>query len=108
VIDLGAMELISSIEAGFLQDIKSWIFYPPTVEYYTSEDGENFTLAGSVACDFPDNQEGAFTKNFILSIDNAINARYVKVVAKNYGVCPDWHLGAGGVTWVFADEITIK
>lgn len=108
VIDLGATQTINSIETGFLQDIKSWIFYPPKVSYYTSEDGKEFTLAGNVVCDFPDNQEGAFTKNFIFSIDNTITARYVKVVAQNYGVCPDWHLGAGGITWVFADEITIK
>ena len=37
-----------------------------------------------------------------------VSARYVKVKANNYGVCPDWHLGAGGVTWLFADELIIK
>ena len=34
--------------------------------------------------------------------------RYIKVVAKNVGVCPPWHNGAGGEAWVFADEIIVK
>ena len=34
-------------------------------------------------------------------------ARYIKVTLKNYGVCPSWHLGAGGDTWIFLDEIEI-
>ena len=28
--------------------------------------------------------------------------------AINYGVCPKWHLGAGGKTWLFVDELIIK
>ena len=28
--------------------------------------------------------------------------------AKNYGICPDWHLGSGGKTWLFVDEIIIN
>ena len=35
-------------------------------------------------------------------------ARFVKIKAQNYGVCPQWHLGAGGTTWIFTDEIIIK
>ena len=37
----------------------------------------------------------------------AFEARYVRVVAKNFGVCPDWHLGKGGNAWIFADEIEV-
>ena len=35
------------------------------------------------------------------------NARYVKVVAENFGECPPWHLGAGGQGWLFVDELVI-
>jgi len=35
-------------------------------------------------------------------------ARYVRVWARNRGVCPDWHPGAGGSAWIFADEIEIQ
>jgi hypothetical protein len=34
--------------------------------------------------------------------------RFVKVIAKNKAICPDWHVGAGGKAWIFADEITVR
>ena len=36
------------------------------------------------------------------------NCRYVHIQAINRGVCPDWHDGAGGKAWVFADEIIVE
>jgi len=30
------------------------------------------------------------------------------MVAKNFGNCPEWHLGAGGKSWIFIDEITVE
>jgi hypothetical protein len=92
---------------GCHQDIKSWIFYPKFVEYWTSIDGVNFEYQGKKKASFPDNKEGSFHKDYILSIKN-IRARYIKIKAKNYGLCPDWHLGAGGKTWIFVDEIIIN
>lgn len=107
VVDLGSSKSFSNIEMGFLQDIQSWIFYPPMVDFYLSEDGKNFVLAGRVTCDFPDNTFGAFTKNFTYNSKKKLKGRYIKIEAKNYGICPKWHLGDGGTTWVFADEISV-
>jgi hypothetical protein len=28
--------------------------------------------------------------------------------ARNFGKLPDWHEGAGGDAWIFADEILIE
>lgn len=108
VVDLGGTQPVSKIEMGFLQDIQSWIFYPKKVAYFISKDGKNFTPVGETSSNFPDNEYGAFTENLIFDLGKTISARYVKIVATNYGVCPEWHLGAGGNTWIFADEITIK
>lgn len=36
------------------------------------------------------------------------DARYIKVLAKNAGVCPDWHPGRGNLSWIFADELSIE
>ena len=38
------------------------------------------------------------------------SSRYVKIVAKNLGDLPTWHLGAPfkGKAWIFVDEIEIK
>jgi hexosaminidase len=35
------------------------------------------------------------------------HARYLKVVAKNYGLIPEGMPGAGNKAWVFADEIQV-
>jgi hypothetical protein len=32
----------------------------------------------------------------------------VKIIARNYGPIPNWHPGAGGKAWTFADEIIIE
>ena len=56
--------------------------------------------------DFSDQEYGAFTKDFTVQLNKS--ARYIRVTAPNYGNCPEWHLGAGGKSWLFADEILIK
>jgi len=107
IVDLGESKNINSIALGCLQDIRSWIFYPKKISFYSSLDGEEFNLIGEIKNIFPDNLEGSFNNDYTLSIKNH-NAQFIKVTAENYGVCPEWHLGAGGKTWIFVDEITIK
>ena len=34
--------------------------------------------------------------------------RYIKIIAKKLGKLPEWHLGAGGKSWIFIDEIEVK
>jgi hypothetical protein len=38
----------------------------------------------------------------------AVKARYVRVFARNLGVCPPWHLGRAGKAWLFVDEIVVE
>jgi hypothetical protein len=35
-------------------------------------------------------------------------ARYVKFEAEYYGKIPSWHLGAGGESYIFLDELVIE
>ena len=106
-IDLGKKQLVNALSLGCLQDVKSWIFYPPAVEFWISEDGENFILAERVINTFPNNEYGSFTQDYKANIGGQ-NIRYVQVKAQNYGICPDWHLGSGGTTWLFVDELVIE
>ena len=92
---------------GCHQDVRSWIFYPKKVKYWTSLDGEKYNYLGEIKNNFPDSIEGSFHEEFLLKF-KTINARYIKIKAENYGICPEWHLGAGGKTWLFVDELTIK
>jgi hypothetical protein len=106
VVDLGSIQLINSIEIGFLQDIGSWIFMPTEVQYYISNDGNQFQHIGIVKNDLSLKMLGTNIKNFKLNF--AAKTRFVRVVAKNIGVCPEWHVGDGRPAWIFTDEIMIK
>ncbi|MEO5643610.1 MAG: GH92 family glycosyl hydrolase [Bacteroidia bacterium] len=106
VIDLGAVKEISKITLGCLQDQGSWIFLPYEVIFYSSMDGENFTEIGKDKNTIPQNTSVATLHDF--SIVKPTKARYIKVVARNSGLCPQWHPGKGSPSWLFADEIVIE
>ncbi len=106
-IDLGKQQRLYKLTTGFLQDINSWIFMPEQVEYYYSNDGENFKLLGIVENEVPEDQWGVIVKDYSLRF-RPVNARYVRVVGKSGVMCPDWHKGRGNELFIFADEILIN
>lgn len=106
-IDLGSEKELQSIEVRFLQDNNSWIFMPQSVAFSLSKDGQYFETIHIDQNDVSPKTTEAVLKDF-KTVMNGRRARFVKVHAKNRGVCPDWHPGAGGKSWIFLDEITIK
>ena len=107
-VDLQEIKSITEISARFLQDQRSWIIMPTKVEYYISEDNVNFTYFGSVNNTLDPKIEENIILNFTANETNNKKARYVKVIAKNFGKLPEWHQGFGGDAFIFIDEITIK
>ena len=105
VIDLGSSKSIKQIALNCLQDENSWIFMPLEVEYFISEDGQKFKSAGVVKNEIDEKTSGSIIDAFELNAN--LTTRYIKVVAKNRKLCPDWHKGAGGKSWIFADEVII-
>jgi predicted alpha-1,2-mannosidase len=108
VVDLQAKKEINEISSNYLQDSRSWILLPKEVEYFISNDGINFKSVGTLNHNLAWNTEETFTKNFIYQLPKKVKARYVKVVAKNFGVLPQGHQGAGGDAFIFVDEIEVK
>ncbi len=105
VIDLGKDVLASSVVCGFLQDQVSWIFLPTEVRVYLSSDGITFREAGRIDRETaPDQAPTVKNDEFLFS---GANARFIKVRARNVGICPPWHAGAGGKAWVFVDEVVV-
>ena len=43
-----------------------------------------------------------------MKVTGKANVRYVKIIIKNYGKMPAWHLSAGEQAWLFVDEIWVK
>ena len=106
-IDLTKEKKINEVSTEFLQDTGVWIFLPEYVEFYVSQDGKNFERVADIKNDVDPQKQSLLIKHFAAAL-HGINARYLRVVAKNIGVCPPWHVGAGSKAWLFVDEVTIK
>ncbi|MBO4466463.1 MAG: GH92 family glycosyl hydrolase [Bacteroidales bacterium] len=103
VLDLLEERPITKMGAGFLQDARSWIWMPTSVEYYVSNDGVNFTPAGSLTC--PVDPTDMLVRAWDAVLPVHLSTRYVKVIARNLGVIPSWHPGAGALPIIFVDEL---
>ena len=107
VIDLTKQTQLNNLSIGFLNDPNVWIFFPTEVIFSASDDGINFKQVVEIKNNIPTTNQELMIKRFSAKVDN-VKARYLKVFAKNIGVCPTWHKGAGGKAWIFADEVTIE
>ena len=107
IVDLGRVKNINQVTVGFLQDQRSWIFMPEYVAFSISTDGRNFTEVGQDTNDISADDDGTLLKDFKVQVPG-IRTRYIRVFAKNRMVCPEWHPGAGGKAWIFADEILVR
>jgi hypothetical protein len=93
VVDLGKVQRVAKVGAGFLQDVGSWIWFPRRVQIELSLDGKSFKPVASIAHD----QRDTMIMNFEQTITPQ-NARYVRLRAVN----------SGTNTWIFADEIVVE
>lgn len=107
VIDLGQLQTVTRVGAGFLQDVGSWIWMPKRVEFEFSDDGKSFTSPVVIENDVSDKEYKVVVKDLVKTI-TARQARFVRVKAVGYGQIPDWHPGKGGHSWIFIDEIVIE
>ena len=105
-VDLGEVTNLTRLAGSFLQDQDSWIFMPEQVEFFISTDGKNFKSVGVVENEIAQDAEDAVIQE--LDINKRMTARYVRMVAKNIGSCPAWHVGAGEKAWIFCDEVVIE
>lgn len=108
IIDMQKPQMIYSISAGFLQDTRSWIIFPKEVQFYTSLDGENFTLLGSETHNIQTDDYTTQTGEIQINLSKPAIARFVKVKAINFGTLPVWHIGAGYQAFIFVDEIQVS
>ena len=106
IIDFGKEIPVTSVMVTMLQNQKSWIFLPKYIEYSLSSDRKKWHSINKVLNSISPKEEQVFIQPFIQPFPST-PARYLRVTAKNYGVCPDWHEGAGQPSWIFVDEIVV-
>ena len=63
------------------------------LDFAISSDGKNYQEIASLKNNVSEKDTQVQIKNFTSIL--ATKARYIKVIAKNKGTCPEWHWGAG-------------
>jgi len=106
VIDLGKTEPIRSVNLTFLQNSASWIFLPDSVIYSLSSNGKKYHSINENGNKVTKKTDHPIIQEFS-QIFPETPARFIRIRAKNAGVCPPWHEGAGQACWMFADEIVV-
>lgn len=107
IIDLQKEQKINTVSLNSLQDTRSWIIFPKAIDIYVSINNSDFILAKSITHTVDPADYKTQIKKFTATEINR-SARYVKVIAKNFGTLPDWHEGKGDGAFIFLDEIEIK
>jgi hypothetical protein len=107
IVDLREARPVRAVGAGFLQDVRSWIWMPTSVDMAISLDGVSWTTLpapdGAVEKD-----DYEVRRHELVAPAEGRETRYVRVHAATVGTCPAWHPGAGGNAWIFVDEIIVR
>ena len=107
IIDMGKEKTISKISTDFLRKIETLIFFPLEVKYFVSSNGKNYVKVFDKKFDKPTDYKSIAIKTVTADF-KPIKGRYIKVIAKNIGICPAWHKYSGKKAWLFVDEIIVK
>jgi hypothetical protein len=107
VIDLGDTITVHRLAIRTLENTPSWIFHPVSVEFSVSCDGVVFSPVGMIERPMAAGHQPFTALEWDLTIRRT-QARYIRVVAQNVGLCPPWHGGKGKPAWLFADEIVVE
>lgn len=98
---------IKSVSMRFLESAHDWILSPTIIEIYSSKNGKDFCLVKSLSL-----IESWQTGRKIIPVDidlseSKLKTQYLRIVAKNPGVLPQWHHAAGAESFLFIDEIVV-
>lgn len=108
-VDFGKITPFKEVSINFLEDQRSWIFYPTEVECLVSKDGKHFKTINIHTFESPVPSEDVDIKHVEFKLPKS-EYRYVKIIAKKLGELPEWHLGHphDGRSWIFIDEISVR
>ena len=104
LIDLGSVQQISNVKAHVLEVISNWIWRPKSMQVSISTDGTTFTEMGNTDKFETNGANG----NGIMTIEQSVTARYIKIKLVNYGTIPENNSGVGNKAWLFVDEIEVN
>lgn len=106
LVDLGDVTSVTKVSLNFLKIILERNFPPTSVDIALSKDGTDFKEAITQPITYELN--GLWDILPVVADFKTARARYVRVRAKNAGVCPAGHPNAGEKTGFSTDEIVVE
>ncbi|GAB4020552.1 glycoside hydrolase family 20 protein [Spirosoma koreense] len=105
-VDLGDVTSVTKVSLNFLKVILEKNFPPTSVDIALSKDGNEYKEAITQPIRYDLN--GPWDILPVVADFKTARARYVRIRAKNVGVCPAGHPNAGEKTWFATDEIVVE
>ena len=111
-LDLGKAQAVHEISLSTLSDFRSWILHPRGVACSVSEDGAAYREIGTIVLE-GDHRGEEFIRPFIWTGAATAPGGFDRVRTIRFRIegtkrLPDWHPSAGGLSWVFVDEIVVR
>ncbi|WP_425076110.1 GH92 family glycosyl hydrolase [Psychroserpens sp. S379A] len=109
-VDFGKITPFKEVSINFLEDQRSWIFLPNSVECLYSVNGKDFKSIDKIEIDNTIPSENSKIKTISFNIPSYKKIQHIKIIAKKLGELPEWHLGHphDGRSWIFIDEISVR
>jgi hexosaminidase len=98
---------VDRVDVNFLQNVRSWIVLPRTVEFSFLNAAKEWSTPVVASHAVPATREGAIIQSFGVPIPAGPRPRVVRIHAKAGGPLPTGHPGAGQAHWLFADEVRV-
>ncbi|MDB5191718.1 MAG: family 20 glycosylhydrolase [Segetibacter sp.] len=104
-ITLGKTDSISKVTINTWSQEPSWVYLPTAIDVFVSTDSTNWQSFTDAANTQSTSKTDRF---FTVNLNKKVAAKYVRVVAKNFGKIPDGRPGEGRNAWLFVDEIEVE
>jgi len=98
---------IARVDVNFLQNVRSWIVLPKTVEFSFMNEAKVWSPPIIATHSVPVSREGAIIQSFGAAVPRGARPVSVRIHAKAGGPLPAGHPGAGMAAWLFADEVRV-
>jgi hypothetical protein len=125
-VDLGKKQRVDRVSVGLLKDIGAWIAFPQSVQVWASNTevdpttlaAQDFeTVSQSVRSAWSRSvdlrasaktDESPRTNTVTFAAPQPQKVRFLYLKFANAGPLPEWHPGAGGQTFFFVDEVSVR